>query len=266
MKTITALLVILLIVGLGIVVYRAADGGERRNVDALSREDGLDIATSSVEYFEGTQGYLAEPREGGDRPGVVMIHENRGLRPEIKMTADQLAGQGYRVLAVDLFNGRVVESQDEARALTTSFDQAKGIENMRAAVDYLRSTGSAKVASLGWCFGGKQSVELAISGEPLDATIVYYGGGLTTSTERLARIDWPVLGIFGDQDQVIPTSTVAAFENSLDLLGVDYEIHMYEGVGHAFANPSGMNYAPEETEDAWEETLAFLDKYLKPDL
>jgi carboxymethylenebutenolidase len=215
-----------------------------------------------VSYFEGASGYFVRPEAEGTYPGVDMIHENRGLRPEIKDTAEQLAKEGYMVLAVDLLGG-TAEDQTGARALTANFNQETGVENMRAAAAFLRSQGATKLASLGWCFGGRQSVELAISGEELDATVVYYGGNMATSTERLAPIDWPVLGVFGDQDQAIPVEMVRTFESSLDELGIPNEIYIYPGVGHAFANPSGMNYAPEETRDAWEKTTAFLETHLK---
>ncbi len=221
------------------------------------------IATSSVMYVEGVDGYYVRPVGDAALPGVVLIHENRGLRPEIKKAAEDLAKEGYQVLAVDLFDGQVLESQDQARAVTSKFDQAKGVTNMRAAVKYLRDQGATKVASWGWCFGGKQSVELSISGEPLDATVVYYGGGMATTTERLAPIKWPVMGVFGDADQVIPTSTVQVFEDVLNSLGVENDIYVYPGVGHAFANPSNPNHAPEETADAWQKTVAFLNTHLK---
>ncbi len=191
-----------------------------------------------------------------------MIHENRGLRPEIKDAAESLAKEGYMVLAVDLF-GKVVEKQEDARALTSAFDQAKGTENMKAAVEYLRSMKATKIASLGWCFGGRQSVELAVSGEKLDATVVYYGGNMKSKQEELTPVKWPVLGIFGDKDQAIPIEKVKEFESSLNGLDIKNEIYIYPGVGHAFANPSGMNYAPNETMDAWQKTLGFLEKYLK---
>ncbi|EKD64767.1 MAG: hypothetical protein ACD_50C00309G0018 [uncultured bacterium] len=167
------------------------------------------------------------------------------------------------VLAVDLYKGQVVETQEEARTISSSFDQEEGIENMKAAAAYLRDQGATKIASLGWCFGGRQSVAIAISGEPLDATVVYYGGNMATTTEDLEPINWPVLGIFGDQDQAIPVEMVQEFESSLNTLGVENEIYIYPGVGHAFANPSGANYAPEETKDAWEKTTSFLKKHLQ---
>ena len=220
------------------------------------------IIKDNVEYFANAKGYFVRPETPGNYPGVVMIHENRGLRPEIRESAEALAKDGYMVFAVDLLGG-VAEDQAGARTLTANFDQKTGVVNMRAAAAYLRSEGAEKIASLGWCFGGKQSVELAISGEQLNATVVYYGGGMATTTEKLAPIKWPVLGIFGDKDQAIPVETVRAFETSLNALGVDNKIYIYSGVGHAFANPSGMNYAPEETKDAWRKTLEFLKTNLK---
>jgi carboxymethylenebutenolidase len=233
------------------------------NSEMLQGENTTPITTQAdVAYFEGAKGYFARPAAEGTYPGVVMIHENRGLRPETRQAADNLAREGYMVLAVDLFGG-TAEDQTGARALTANFKQETGVANMRAAAAYLRTQGAQKIASLGWCFGGRQSVELSISGEKLDATVVYYGGNMATTTARLAPIKWPVLGIFGDQDQAIPVEMVRTFENSLKTLGVENEIHIYPGVGHAFANPSGMNYAPNETKDAWAKTVSFLNKNLK---
>lgn len=227
-------------------------------------EDKLEIQASEVAYFEGAKGYYVRPNDKKAYPGVVMIHENRGLRPEIRETAETLAREGYAVLAVDLLGG-IAEDQTGAKTLTANFKQEVGTANMRAATAYLRAQGAGRIASLGWCFGGRQSIELSISGEKLDATVVYYGGGMATTTEKLTPITWPVLGIFGDKDQAIPVEKVYEFETSLDTLGVDNEIHIYPGVGHAFANPSGANYAPEETQDAWDKTLTFLEDNLKND-
>ncbi len=260
-----------LIFGIAVIAVLAAwfafnrgylGGGGIKNAETMKNGNETAIVAGDVEYFIGVKGYYARPAAPGKYPGVVMIHENRGLRPEIRATAETLAKEGYRVLAVNLLGG-VAEDQNGARILTANFNQATGVANMRAAAAYLRAQGAEKIASLGWCFGGRQSVELAISGEPLDATVVYYGGGMATTTARLAPIKWPVLGIFGDKDQAIPVEMVRAFEASLNTLGIKNEIYIYPGVGHAFANPSGANYAPEATLDAWTKTLAFLAAHLK---
>ena len=254
----------LALAGFGIWLALGQDGPVK-NADIMKNGSAVEITKEEVEYFAGAKGYFVKPKAeapAGGEPGVVMIHENRGLRPEIRDAAETLAKEGYMVLAVNLLGG-TAEDQEGARALTATFNQETGTANMRAAAAYLRQQGATKVASLGWCFGGRQSVELAISGEKLDATVVYYGGGMATTTAQLAPITWPVLGIFGGEDQVIPVETVRAFQSSLDTLDVVNEIHLYPGVGHAFANPSGMNYAPTETMDAWKKTLAFLKAHLK---
>lgn len=241
----------------------AEKSGEMRNAEMLATEAKYQITGSDVSYFENSKGYFVKPQQEGSYPGVVMIHENRGLRPEIKAMADQLGQAGYMVLAVDLFGGQVVEAQDQARQLTASFNQETGTKNMQAAANYLKQQGATKLASLGWCFGGRQSIELAISGQKLDATVVYYGGNMASTKDKLAPIKWPVLGIFGDKDTAVPVEKVREFETSLNELGVENEIYIYPGVGHAFANPSGMNYAPNETKDAWSKTITFLEKHLK---
>ena len=232
-------------------------------VSLLLSDKQTPLTQEDVEYFAGAKGLYVRPEAEGTYPGVVMIHENRGLRPEIRQMAQELAKEGYAVLAVDLYKGQVVESQEQARALTQGFNQEEGTKNLQAAAKYLRDKGSTNIASLGWCFGGRQSLELAVSGEKLDATVVYYGSNMTTTADKLEPIKWPVLGIFGDKDQAIPVEKVKEFETSLKNLGVKNEIHIYPGVGHAFANPSGANYAPDATKDAWGKTLKFLNTNLK---
>ena len=230
------------------------------------------IQNTTVNYYDNASGYLVYPILNPNNntqklPAVIMIHENRGLNDNIKDTADLLSRQGYVVLAVDLFEGEVTTDPNRARELSSGVRNNPDIasENMQSAVRYLTSlenVNGSKIASLGWCFGGAQSLQLALNSEehPLAATVIYYGN-LVNDTQALSKIKWPVLGIFGDQDQSIPVDSVKQFEQALNEIGVINEIHIYPGVGHAFANPSGDNYAPKETADAWKKTLAFLDKY-----
>ena len=231
------------------------------------------IQNTTVDYYNNASGYLVYPVLNPNNntqklPAVIMIHENRGLNDNIKDTADILAKQGYVVLAVDLFQGQVTADPNQARELSSSVRNNPGIaiENMQSAVRYLTSlenVNGSRIASIGWCFGGGQSLQLALNSEehPLAATVIYYGN-LVNDTQALSKIKWPVLGIFGDQDQSIPVDSVKQFEQALNEIGVINEIYIYPGVGHAFANPSGDNYAPKETADAWKKTLVFLDKYI----
>jgi len=210
------------------------------------------------------QGYLAVPQKYAS--GVIVLQEWWGLNENIKEMARSLAAEGYVVLAVDLFNGRVGKDANEARELSSKVrnNRVGAITNMKAAVGYLKNQNNVdkeKIASMGWCFGGGMSLQLALN-EKLAATVIYYGN-LETDKIKLSVIKWPVLGIFGDKDTSIPIDTVKKFEVALNELNIDNEIHIYEGVGHAFANPSGANYAPEQTKDAWEKTLRFLERNLK---
>jgi len=243
------------------LVLTACVQQEQISNSQMLEEGQYEVSFSDVNYFDGAKGFFAEPKTQGNYPGVIMIHEWWGLNDNIKDTAKLLASEGYIVLAVDLYDGKVAQNQTEARQYTSSLNQTKAIENMKAAKEYLRSKNAQKIASLGWCFGGGQSLQFSLNDE-VDATVIYYGR-LTDDKTQLSNIKWPVLGIFGEEDTGIPVASVNAFDAALDSLNIENEIYIYPGVGHAFANPSGMNYAAEETKDAWDKTLAFLEKNLR---
>lgn len=227
----------------------------------LTQNGKYDVTTSSVNY-DGSTGFLARPDSAESFPGVVMIHEWWGLNENMKETATKLASHGYVVLAVDLFNGDVAVDAQKATQMVSGFEQEQGTANMNSAVNYLQTNHNiGKVGSIGWCFGGGQSLNLALNNEDMDASVIYYGR-LVTEPEALSKIQWPVLGIFAELDKGIPVKQVEEFEKSLNELGILNEIHIYPGVDHAFANPTGERYAPVETDDAWQKTLRFLKENL----
>jgi len=246
------------------------------NVSNLTSSDGIPnvvLENKTIQYFDDAQGYLVYPVSTNDSqrklPAVVMIHEWWGLNQNIKDMANLLAKNGFVVLAADLYHGKVTDNPQLAMELvqTARNDQNSSTANLQAAVKYLSSAPNVdnkKIVSLGWCFGGGQSLQLALNSQehPLAATILYYGTPLVTDKESLSKIKWPVLGIFGDKDEAIPIAEINQFRSSLNESGIKNEIQVYNGLGHAFANPSGDNYAPEETADAWQRTLSFLKKYV----
>jgi carboxymethylenebutenolidase len=233
------------------------------------------LHNSSVSYYDNTTGYLVYPELANNTqqqqelmPAVIIIHEWWGLNEHIKNQADILAKEGYVVLAVDLYRGEVATDFNRAMELASSVrnNSASAIDNLQSAVNYIKSlemVDGNRIASLGWCFGGDWSLQLALnsSENPLAATVLYYGRPVT-DVASLSSISWPILGIFGDQDQAIPVDSVKQFASALNASGITNEIYLYEGVGHAFANPSGDTYAPKETADAWQKTMAFLRQYL----
>ncbi len=235
------------------------------NSDLLKTDKGeFTVMTETVTYFENYTGYLAMPDTDEENlPGVILIHEVWGLNDNMKEMAEELASHGYVALAVNLYGTDAATTIDEGRQLMSSYYPQKGVDNMSGAVDYLQENyGVQKIGSIGWCFGGGQSLELALNNPNMDATVIYYGR-LTTDQERLSSISWPILGIFAGLDTGITPETVNEFEKALDDLGIQNEIHIYPNVNHAFANPYGERYAPEETKDAWEKTLAFFEATLK---
>ena len=237
------------------------------------------LQREEVNYYDNVSGYLVFPENNSTTdsstdhtklPAVVMIHEWWGLNDNIKNMADELAKEGYVVLAVDLYNGQVATSPDQAMKLVNLAreNQNESLSNLKAAVSYLKTldnVNASKIAAFGWCFGGGQALQLALNSNidsPLAATILYYGN-LVTDQEQLSKITGSVLGIFGGQDQSIPTTDVQKFEDALNANNITNEIYVYEGVGHAFANPTGASFAPDELKDAWHKTLEFLNKNLK---
>lgn len=240
-----------------------------------NQESPIRLHNNSVDYYDNNSiGYLVYPELANNTqqrllPAVIMIHEWWGLNEHIKNQADILAKEGYVVLAVDLYEGEVATTPDRSRELSSSVrnNPASAIDNLQSAVNYVKSlemVDGDRIASLGWCFGGDWSLQLALnsSENPLAATIIYYGSPVTDTTSLSNSISWPILGIFGNQDQAIPVESVKQFASALNASGITNEIYLYEDVGHAFANPSGDNYAPKETADAWQKTIGFLRTYL----
>lgn len=235
------------------------------NADVFSAE-GLKPVTSENTTVNGAPGYHVRPSDNKTYPSVILIHEWWGLNSNIRHMADILAGHGYSVFAVDLYNGETARNSSKAGRLSGQVRQnpEQAIETMSNAVQGMRSKKSttSKVASLGWCFGGGQSLQLSLSDTNLDSTVIYYGT-LTSNKTRLKNIEQPVLGIFGEDDRVVSTESVKQFNSTLDSLGVESTVKLYEDAGHAFANPSGQSFNPEATKDAWTTTLRFLDRSLK---
>ena len=234
-------------------------------------EPRIPVATESVEYVtidgQPINGYYAYPQNVTEPlPGILAIHEWWGLNENIEAMARRLAGEGYQVLAVDLYGGQVAETPEAAKQLVQQVaDNPFGAEaNITKAYNYLIEEKQApQIGSIGWCFGGSWSLETALLFPQLDAAVIYYGGQIGEATEEeLSTLEMPILGIFGAEDSSIPVETVEEFESKLQQREGETEIIVYEDAGHAFANPSGQNYVPEAAEAAWEETTEFLAQYL----
>jgi carboxymethylenebutenolidase len=234
--------------------------------EAVSQEPRRDVTGERLAYAEvGDElvyGHFAFPSDMVEPlPAIIMIHEWWGLNDNIRAMAERLAGEGYIVLAVDLFGGTTAENPEAARLLMLRAveDPAAVSSNIQQAYSFVNDTaGAPAIASLGWCFGGGWSLNAAMMlPDELDATVIFYGQ-VTDDEERLRPIQAPILGFFGDEDRGIKIDSVNRFEDALKRLRKDHQIHIYSGAGHAFANPTGNNYNAEYAEDAWQKTLEFL--------
>ena len=210
-------------------------------------------------------GYFAAPADVFEPlPAVIMIHEWWGLNDNVRAMADRLAAEGYMVLAVDLYRGSTATSPEGARQLMLDVvedpDTAKA--NIEDAYRFLETAGAPSIASLGWCFGGGWSLTAAqLLPDKLDASVIYYGQ-VTADDDKLRPVSAPILGLFAADDTGITVESVEAFRAALERLRKEHEVHIYPGVGHAFANPTGRNYNAEAAEDAWARTLEFLARHL----
>lgn len=207
-------------------------------------------------------GYLAMPAGATEPlPGVVMIHEWWGLNDNIRAMADRLAAEGFVVLAVDLYGGQSATTPEEAQSLMGELNRTPEAAeaNLRQAVEYLELYALApKVAVMGWCLGGGYALSAGLwFGDQIDAVVMYYGR-VEQDPAELAKLEAPLLGLFGGQDRGIPVEGVRAFRVALADLGKNAHIEVYPQADHAFANPSGRNYNATAAEDAWAKTLEFL--------
>jgi len=256
--------------------------GDTPTATEAAREPSIPVVDEEVEYAEVdgevVTGYFAAPASPDSMlaargldpgsagvPGIVVVHEWWGLNDNIRTAARRLAGEGYRVLAVDLYGDSTAQTPDRAQSLMqqATSDEERLMANLRGAYDYLQSErGASRVAVMGWCFGGGMTFR-AVADRPsaFDAAVAYYGTPEAMTDAVLKTLTTPILAHFGRKDQVVPTKQVAAFRSRLDGGDNDVQIHEYDA-GHAFANPSGENYNAEAASKAWARTTDFLRAHL----
>ncbi len=221
---------------------------------------GLQEVKATLADGRTVKGALAVP-QGQATGSILLVHEWWGLNNQIKSVASEFSNLGYTALAVDLYHGKVADTRDEARSLMQSVDPKVATETLNIWVKRLRedARAGAKLATIGWCFGGGWSLNasLAIS---VDATVVYYGR-VNKTAEELSALKGPVLGHFATQDKWINKQMVSDFESAMDAAGKSYTSYWYDAQ-HAFANPTSARYDAEDAALAWQRTLEFLKRHL----
>ena len=198
-------------------------------------------------------------------PGVVVIHENRGLNAHMEDVTRRIALEGFVAIAPDALSlvGGTPEDPDKAASLIGQLDRQSTIKLYVAAVNYLKThpMSTGKVGTVGFCWGGGMANQLAVNSTDLLAAVPYYGA--VAASEDVPKIKASLLLHYAGLDERI-NSGIPAFEAALKKASVDYKIYMYEGAQHAFntdTNPA--RYNKEAAQLAWQRTISFLKEKLK---
>ena len=215
------------------------------------------------------EGYLAEPAQATNAPGVVVIQEWWGLNDQIKGVAERFAKAGYRALVPDLYRGKSTLDAKEAEHLMSglNFGDAAG-QDVRGAVQHLKASGSTKAGVTGFCMGGALTLLGAVNVPEADACVPWYGFPPLEYIDA-SKIKAPLLGHFATEDQFFTIDKVDELEKKLKAGNAKFEFHRYQAK-HAFANEEAnerklppLEYNPQAAALAWQRTVEFFDRHLK---
>jgi len=218
---------------------------------------------SETIVVEGGEGYLAKPASGGPFPGVIVIHENRGLNPHIKDVTRRMAVEGFAALAPDYLSvmGGTPEDADKARDMIGELKPEQIVMTSKAALAWLKARPevNGKVGAVGFCWGGGAVNQLAVNEPNLAAGVAYYGR--QPDAADVPKINAPLLLHYAGLDERI-NAGIAGFEEALKSGNKVYEAYIYEGANHAFNNDTNAaRYDKAAADLAWGRTVAFLKKY-----
>ncbi|HYS08371.1 MAG TPA: dienelactone hydrolase family protein [Myxococcales bacterium] len=233
-------------------------------------KDDARLTASTVEYDspKGTgkmRGYLVVPaKRSGKLPGVLVVHENRGLNPHIEDIARRIALEQYVAFAPDALTalGGYPGDEDKARELFAKLDQQKTREDFVAAVAWLqkRPECSGKVGVVGFCYGGGITNMLATRVPDLAAAVPFYGA--QPPPEEVAKIKAPLLIHYAEEDERI-NAGIPAFEAALKANHVKYQVFTYPGTQHGFNNDTTPRYDKAAATLAWQRTMDFFKANLR---
>lgn len=199
------------------------------------------------------EGHLVRP--GADKPGVIVVQEWWGLVPHIKDIAQRFAGLGFTALAPDLYHGKSTVDAEEATHLMKGLDWGRATQELAGAIEHLRTVENCtKVGVVGFCMGGALSV-IAATLPGIDAYAAFYGFPPKGGAD-LDKISAPGRIFFGEQETFFSIADAKNFAEKQRSRGIDTEVTVYEGVGHAFFNDARPEaYRASAANDAWRRTL-----------
>jgi carboxymethylenebutenolidase len=226
------------------------------------------LNTDDIKYPGATgdvRASLARPKGDEKLPGVIVIHENRGLVPHIEDVTRRVALEGFLALAPDALSplGGTPEDPNKAPSMIQALDNQSNIRNFLAAVRYLMThpASTGKVGVVGFCWGGGIANQLAVNSPELIAVVPFYGR--QPAPEDVPKIKASLLLHYAGIDEGINRG-IPAYEAALKNASIEYKIHMYEGAQHAFLNDTNAErYNKEAAQLAWQRTISFFKEKLK---
>ncbi|NJL03313.1 MAG: dienelactone hydrolase family protein [Chloroflexaceae bacterium] len=187
------------------------------------------------------------------------------MNDHIRDVTRRFADQGFVALAPDLYNGVSTTEPDEARKLVMELDMMQAVQEIGQAAEFLLAQDyviGEKVGVVGFCMGGGLALQTALNkSDMIGASVAFYGRPLEVGDA--ARMAVPTLGLFGADDQGIPTEAVQAMEQGFVAAGISHEIKIYPGAGHAFFNDERASYNPAAARDAWDRTNLWFRTFLQ---
>jgi len=210
-------------------------------------------------------GLLSIPKDKeGKIPGIVVVHENRGLNPYIKDVGRIAALEGFITLAPDALSplGGYPGNDDEGRTMQRKRDPLKMLEDFIAAFNYLKNHEkcSGKVGVVGFCFGGWISNMMAVQVKDIGAAVPYYGR--QPNDEQAALVKAPLLLQYGELDKRVNAGW-PAYEKVLKANNIEHTAHFYENANHGFHNNTTPRFDKTAADLSWKRTIAFFNKHLK---
>jgi carboxymethylenebutenolidase len=224
------------------------------------------VTVPSPKGNESIKGYLVRPaKAAGKLPGVLVVHENRGLNPYIEDVARRFGTENFIAFAPDGLTsvGGYPGDDEKGGALFAKVDKPKMTEDFIAAAQWLKARPdcSGKIGAVGFCFGGGIANTLAVRmGADLNAAVPFYGG--QPKPEEVANIKAPLLLHYASLDTRL-TGGWPAYEEALKANQVTYKGYVYEGANHGFHNDTTPRYDEAAAKLAWQRTLDFFNKYLR---
>ncbi|MEQ8244453.1 dienelactone hydrolase family protein [Fulvivirga sp.] len=233
------------------------------------QEDDPKLKTEFINYDSPKGGgsikaQLSRPSDSsGKLPGIVVVHENRGLNPYIADVGRRAAVAGFISIAPDALTplGGYPGNDDDGREMQRKRDRDEMLEDFIAAFDYLKNhpACTGNIGVVGFCFGGWISNMMAVKVPDLKAAVPFYGG--QPSVEEVPNINAPLQLHFGGLDERVNAGW-PAYEEALKANNKEYEAYIYEGANHGFHNDSTGRYDPEDAKLAWSRTIEFFKKNL----